>query len=95
MLGHIAFSPVGISDDTEGWYGLGPAAYCDWLSLKEGLGMAYDHNSWECNGNDRVMRGGGYGSWAKSCRAANRLPIDPNISGVDRGFRVCHSVHGQ
>ena len=32
------------------WYGA--AAFCDWLSLKEGLPRAYDHSTWECNGGD-------------------------------------------
>jgi formylglycine-generating enzyme required for sulfatase activity len=30
------------------WYGA--AAYCDWLSLMEGLPRAYDHSTWQCNG---------------------------------------------
>lgn len=32
------------------WYGA--AAYCDWLSLVEGLPRAYDHSDWSCNGGD-------------------------------------------
>ena len=32
------------------WYGA--AAYCDWLSLQEGLPRAYDHADWSCNGGD-------------------------------------------
>jgi formylglycine-generating enzyme required for sulfatase activity len=32
------------------WYGA--AAYCDWLSLKEGLPRAYDHQTWLCNDGD-------------------------------------------
>lgn len=30
------------------WYGA--AAYCDWLSLMEGLPRAYNHSTWQCNG---------------------------------------------
>jgi formylglycine-generating enzyme required for sulfatase activity len=32
------------------WYGA--VAYCDWLNLKEGVGPAYNHTSWECNEGD-------------------------------------------
>jgi formylglycine-generating enzyme required for sulfatase activity len=45
------------------WYGA--AAYCDWLSLKEGLPPGYDHTTWQCNGGD-PYRGPGY-----------RLPTEP------------------
>lgn len=29
------------------WHGA--AAYCDWLSLQQGLPRAYDHATWQCN----------------------------------------------
>ncbi|MBN1825476.1 MAG: SUMF1/EgtB/PvdO family nonheme iron enzyme [Candidatus Eisenbacteria bacterium] len=32
------------------WYGA--AAYCDWLSMREGKPRAYDHSTWLCNGGD-------------------------------------------
>lgn len=32
------------------WYAA--AAYCDWLSLQQGLPRAYDHSTWQCNGGD-------------------------------------------
>jgi formylglycine-generating enzyme required for sulfatase activity len=32
------------------WFGA--AAFCNWLSLKEGLAPAYDHDTWECNAGD-------------------------------------------
>ncbi len=32
------------------WYGA--VAYCDWLSLEEGLWRAYDHTTWICNSGD-------------------------------------------
>ena len=32
------------------WYGA--VAYCDWLSLSEGLSRAYDHSTWTCGGGD-------------------------------------------
>lgn len=60
-LVNISFSPTGyefrVSAD-EGsrpmrgvdWYAA--AAYCDWLSLQEGLTRAYDHSDWTVNGGD-------------------------------------------
>ncbi len=30
----------------------GAAAYCDWLNLREGLPLSYDHTTWDCNGGD-------------------------------------------
>jgi formylglycine-generating enzyme required for sulfatase activity len=32
------------------WWGA--AAYCDWLSMLDGLPRAYDHSTWQCNGHD-------------------------------------------
>jgi formylglycine-generating enzyme required for sulfatase activity len=32
------------------WYGA--VAYCDWLSMIDGLPRAYDHSTWECNGGN-------------------------------------------
>jgi formylglycine-generating enzyme required for sulfatase activity len=32
------------------WYG--SVAYCDWLSLLQGLSRAYDHITWQCNGGN-------------------------------------------
>ena len=32
------------------WHG--SVAYCDWLSMMEGLPRAYDHSTWECNGGN-------------------------------------------
>jgi formylglycine-generating enzyme required for sulfatase activity len=44
------------------WYGA--AAYCDWLSMSEGLGRAYNHSTWQCNS------GNPYGA------SGYRLPTD-------------------
>ncbi len=40
------------------WYGA--AAYCDWLSLAEGLPRAYDHSTWECGPEGNPYAATGY-----------------------------------
>jgi putative acetyltransferase len=42
VVGHIAFSPVSISDGTEGWYGLGPVSVHPHFKRK-GIGKALIH----------------------------------------------------
>lgn len=39
VVGHIAFSPVKISDDTSGWFGLGPVSVHP-SNQKQGIGRA-------------------------------------------------------
>jgi putative acetyltransferase len=39
VVGHIAFSPVSISDGSEGWYGVGPVSVLPEL-WKQGIGKA-------------------------------------------------------
>jgi len=39
VVGHIAFSPVTLSDGTEGWYGLGPVSVLPELQ-RRGIGKA-------------------------------------------------------
>jgi len=39
VVGHVAFSPVSISDGSEGWYGLGPVSVLPELQ-RQGIGKA-------------------------------------------------------
>jgi formylglycine-generating enzyme required for sulfatase activity len=38
------------------WYG--SVAYCDWLSLQQGLPRAYSHATWQCNGGNPYTAAG-------------------------------------
>ena len=42
VIGHIAFSPVTISDGTQGWYGLGPVSVLPGYQ-RQGIGKALIH----------------------------------------------------
>ncbi|HAO19422.1 MAG TPA: hypothetical protein DCQ37_02340 [Desulfobacteraceae bacterium] len=42
-------------------------------------------------GSDRVLRGGGWGSFARGCRAASRNNITPGVRFYYIGFRLCFS----
>jgi putative acetyltransferase len=56
VVGHIAFSPVAISDDTQNWYGLGPVSVLPEYQrrgigkalIQEGLSRLKDMNAQGC-----------------------------------------------
>jgi putative acetyltransferase len=56
MVGHVAFSPVSISDGTQNWYGLGPVSVLPMFQrqgigkalIREGLSRLKDMNAGGC-----------------------------------------------
>jgi putative acetyltransferase len=85
VIGHIAFSPVSISDGSRDWYGLGPISVLPELQ-KQGIGKALIHaglSSLKALGAKGCVLAGDPGYYE---RFGFRSPLDLFVEGVPQQY---------